>query len=151
MLIEVNNKTSAKINKRHIKKILQKAASIQKLPDSGELSVALVNQNKIKNLNKKYRQKNKATTILSFPYLPKRVNPKKFKNSENFLGELILCYPEISRQAKKRGVSIYQELNQILVHGFLHLLGYDHQTTGEEKKMLKEENKIRRLISEKNN
>jgi probable rRNA maturation factor len=87
------------------------------------LSIACVPEKKSKELNKKYRNKNKSTNILSFP----------LRQDE---GEIILCPAVIRREAKNFGKTFDQFMGFLVIHGMLHLKGYDHG-----KKMEKEEEK----------
>lgn len=122
MWLEINNTTKNKINT----KILQAAAKAfsQKMKINQQtVSVAFVSQAKIKELNKRYRGSNRVTDILSFA-----------GNGSN-LGELIICYSQIKKQAKERR-RIEDELVFIFIHGMLHLAGYDDRTTAGHKKMM---------------
>ncbi|MBU0999025.1 rRNA maturation RNase YbeY [Patescibacteria group bacterium] len=83
-----------------------------------DLSIAFVPENKSRELNKKYRNKNKATNILSFPL------------SKN-MGEIVLCPAVIKKEAKKFGRTPDQLLNFLVIHGMLHLKGYEHSSTME--------------------
>ena len=84
-----------------------------------EISVAFVSEAEMKRLNKKYRGKNRSTDVLSF---------------EGW-DEILLCYPVAKRQAKAMGHSTRQEILFLLVHGLLHLAGYDHMTPKDAKRM----------------
>ena len=75
----------------------------------------------MKGLNKKYRKVDKVTDILSFESYEK-----------NVLGELVFCPEFIEQQAKKHGLSFYEEFSYLILHGILHLLGYDHETDEKE-------------------
>lgn len=82
-----------------------------------EISLALVDESASRRLNLAYRGLNRATDVLSFVYA-----------QENFLdGEIIICSPVAVRQAQSLGHSVRQELLRLLVHGLLHLAGYDHE------------------------
>ncbi len=85
------------------------------------ISIALVGRKAIKNLNRIYRRKNKATDVLSFGRNNKRKDP-----FENF-GEVVICLDEVETNAKSVNVSFREELKRVLIHGTLHLLGYDHE------------------------
>ncbi len=111
MLIEVNNVVSAPINKKWIKDILLESADIIKSKNIDVLSVALVGNSEIKKWNRKYRKENKITDVLSFE------DP----------AEIIICWPRLINQAKTQGHSRKKELSILLVHGFLHILGYSHK------------------------
>ncbi|MFT3774724.1 MAG: rRNA maturation RNase YbeY [Minicystis sp.] len=98
--------------------------------DAVELSVALVDDATIHELNRDYRKKDKPTDVLAFP-LQEPVPPKP----TGLLGDVILSIDTARKQAKKHRRTLLEELNMLLAHGLLHLLGYDHQTDAEEREM----------------
>ena len=107
------------------------------------LTVLLSNNKKIKQLNKKFRKKDKPTDILSFPF------GKKISKSVFYLGDIIISYDFIN---KPKSLNIFQfkdKLAKIFIHGFLHLVGFDHIKNSEFKKMNKEELKIYNLVKKK--
>ena len=107
------------------------------------LTVLLSNNKKIKQLNKKFRKKDKPTDILSFPF------GKKISKSIVYLGDIIISYDFIN---KPKSINISQfkdKLAKIFIHGFLHLVGFDHIKISEFKKMNKEELKIYNLVKKK--
>jgi len=126
MLIDVNNLTIDKINIRKTKNNIHK---ILKLLNSNlNLSVVFVSPTEIKKINRGWRGKNTITDILSFGKLD-------FPIKQAFNGELILCLEQIKKQAQRFNRSIEEESVWLIVHGILHLLGYDHQIKKDEKKM----------------
>ncbi len=92
-----------------------------------ELSIALVSDAQIKRLNKLYRNKDKPTDVLSFPIGEK-------VEDWLILGDIVISVDTARRQAKEFGYSLEEELKRLLVHGLVHLLGYDHELGGEEEK-----------------
>ncbi len=96
-----------------IQKRLEKKHKILKTSTVG---VILVSEKAMTTLNSKFRQKHKVTDILSFSGA-----------GEGELGELILCAHVVKRQAREHGLHPYEELSYLLLHGILHLLGYDHE------------------------
>lgn len=82
-----------------------------------ELLIVFMNEKEARQLNQSYRGKDYATDVLSF----EAVEPGS-------LGELVICPKVISRQAKEHGLLVREELGYMVLHGFLHLLGYDHET-----------------------
>jgi probable rRNA maturation factor len=99
-----------------------------------ELSVVLTNDDEVRRLNGLYRKKDKTTDVLSFPLL----EGKRLKNSLRGsipLGDVVISIPQTRRQAAQQGRGFKRELALLLTHGILHLLGYDHVTRSQEKKM----------------
>ncbi|MBI2068864.1 MAG: rRNA maturation RNase YbeY [Candidatus Yanofskybacteria bacterium] len=95
-----------------------------------EVSVNLIGESRIKELNKKYRKKGKPTDVLSFPL-----------GDGN--GDIFICLSIAKKEAKRENVSIEAKLAQLTVHGFLHLLGYDHERSKKDAdKMFQLEEKI---------
>lgn len=100
------------------------------------LDVTFVDRAKMRSLNRKFRGKNQPTDVLSFPAL-------EIFARQGHLGDLVICAPIMEVQAKEIGHSTKKELDVLLVHGLLHLLGYDHEiSTGASAEMSKWELKI---------
>ena len=107
---------------------LRKIAAEVALP--WEADLRLVNSLTSLKLNQKYRGKKTDTDILSFPA------PHVFRSNRGYLGELVVCYSVLDRQATEFGTGLGGELDLLLAHGLLHLLGMDHEkSTSEEKRM----------------
>lgn len=135
-MIEINNLTALQINEKILKKIVGKVL-IGENKKKASLSIAFIGEKRMKSLNKKYRNKNKATDVLAFSgdSLPVNLNIKN-----RSLGEIVICFQEIKKNAKKFKTDFKKELKRILIHGVLHLLGYDHEKGDlETKKMKKKE------------
>lgn len=96
----------------------------------GEVSIAFVNNKKIKELNKKYRDKDEATDVLSFPI------------DNEMLGDIIISTQRAVEQAEEYGHSLKRELAYLTVHGMLHLFGYDHHGEEEKKEMRQKEERV---------
>ncbi|MFH1837944.1 MAG: rRNA maturation RNase YbeY [Candidatus Kuenenbacteria bacterium] len=131
----VYNQTKQKINKKLIKKIVQEVFKKMKFKEKAEISIIFVGEKKIKQLNKKYRKINKITDVLSFGLW-------KLEGTQNNFGEIFICYQKIIKQAKIFKHSVFQELKIILIHGILHLLGYDHEKKRDWEKMREMEEKL---------
>ena len=107
-----------------------------------ELSLHLVGDHKMKALNDKYRQRASTTDVLSFPVhedLKKEEKPLPLVN----LGDIMISLPQAEKQAKDHRITVSQEVLHLTVHGFLHLLGFDHKLDREATQM---ENLERQLI-----
>ena len=105
------------------------------------LTILLSNNKNIKKLNKNFRNKNKPTDILSFPF------EKKFnlKNS-NYLGDIVISYAFMNKPKTLNNLAFKNKVIKIFIHGFLHLLGHDHDKLKNFKEMVKEEEKIYKFI-----
>ena len=109
-------------------------------------SLLLSNNKKIKKLNKDFRNKNKATDILSFPFSEKNRIKKK-----TYIGDIIISYDFLNKP-KIQKIEIFRErLIRIFIHGFLHLLNFDHKKNIDYRKMLKEEKRIFKSVISKIN
>ena len=106
-----------------------------------EFTLFLTNNRKMKSLNNKFRKKNKTTDILSFPF-----NYKFNKNS--YLGDMAISYEIVNKRSIKSNFFI--EFDKMWIHGYLHLLGYDHKKLKNFQKMNKKENLILNYFYKKN-
>ena len=110
------------------------------------VNLVLSNNENIKRLNKKFRKKNKPTDILSFPF------KKKIKiNKKTFIGDIIISYNFIDKPKAQKLDIFKKKLIKVFIHGFLHLLGFDHKKNNDYKKMLKEEEQIFQSVIQKIN
>lgn len=107
-------------------KILQKRYKVKK-----EISVALLQAHEIKELNKIYRHKNKVTDVLSFNLDDARI-----------LGEVVICLSQAKKQAVEKKHHLQKELKLLLVHGILHLLGFDHEQGAKEQERQEKEEQL---------
>ena len=108
------------------------------------LTILLSNNKNIKKLNKKFRNKNKSTDVLSFPS-EKKINIKK----SPYIGDIVVSYEFINKPKVLNILEFKIKVTKIFIHGFLHLLGYDHIRLKDFKKMLIEEKKIYKTIETK--
>ena len=100
----------------------RKALAALGLADA-ELSILLVNDNLMQEMNRLYRNKDKTTDVLAFSMRDGQypdINPA-------ILGDIVISLPTAGRQAKEKGHGIYDEIAVLLIHGILHLIGYDHE------------------------
>tara|TARA_B100001057_G_scaffold421168_1_gene441928 strand:+ start:433 stop:894 length:462 start_codon:yes stop_codon:yes gene_type:complete len=110
------------------------------------LTLLLSNNRNIKKLNKNFRNKNKSTDVLSFP-----LNKKLKLSKQTYLGDIIISYNFINKPKSQNLYSFKQKLIKIFIHGFLHLVGYDHIKDEDFEKMLKEEKLIYQSVISKLN
>lgn len=107
------------------------------LEPNAEVSLALVSDATIQELNKRYRKKNKPTDVLSFPLieLPTAEVFQAVASAQVLLGDVIVSVPTAERQAKERKRTLIDEITTLTAHGLLHLVGFDHNTDDEEREM----------------
>jgi len=120
-------------------KVLDKCFETESLPkDKLLVSVILTDGENIKKLNKKYRNIDRTTDVLSFPMFEKHEIDEMIKHNNweynDILGDMVISIPRVEEQAKEYGHSFLRELSYMVVHSFYHLMGYDH---------IKEEDKIK--------
>ena len=136
MKIDIQNLQSvAKIDKN---KVIECANYVLKVmgESDAELSLMLVNDMHIRNLNWKYRRNDSATDVLAFPMRDSR------RLSGVILGDVVISVETAKREAKKRKIDLQDELDLYFVHGILHLLGYDDEKIRKRKKMKQKEKEL---------
>jgi probable rRNA maturation factor len=108
-----------------------------------EVSVLLLGDGAMRTLNRRYRGKDRTTDVLSFP-LREGGFPRV---QHHLLGDIVISIPAAARQAKAAGETLLDEIDRLLVHGFLHLLGYDHERGGAEaRRMEARERRLRGML-----
>lgn len=115
-----------------LKRLLRAVEKQLKLRGIRLLSIAFVDHRTMRRLNRAYRGKDHVTDILSFAGV----------GGQGSLGELILAWPQVRRQAREHGKTLKEELALLIVHGVLHLRGYDHETLPDARQMLPLQEKI---------
>lgn len=129
-----------------IKKVLEKCYEQEGLEHSKLIiTVTLTTPEEIKKINNEYRKIDKETDVLSFPMFEKQelenmIKDKDFQH-EDILGDIIISIQKVEEQAKEYGHSFERELSYMLVHGFYHLMGYDH-IIEEDKLIMREKEEI---------
>jgi len=134
----LNHQKKVTLALRPLEHFLAKSLNELKLtPHSA--AIAFVTDREIARLNKTYRKKNKPTDVLSFP-----AQSAKRPNKNNFLGDIAIAPAVARRYAKKNGRSLQNQICVLILHGLLHLLGYDHET--DRGQMDRVEHKLRRKL-----
>ncbi len=111
----LNRQRKIKIDKKPLLELKRKL--MEEFSENRDFTVVLVSDRKIKELNRAYRGKDDITDVLSFQ-----------ADQEDYLGDVIISVETARRQAEELGHSLEKELKVLMIHGFLHLLGYDHET-----------------------
>lgn len=130
-----------------VEKVLHKCFEEEGLLDSKLIiTVTFTTPEKIRKINEKYRKIDRATDVLSFPMFEKEELEEKIENKdflyEDVLGDIIISIEKVKEQAEEYGHSFERELSYMLVHGFYHLMGYDHIEEEDKKVMRPKEDKI---------
>jgi probable rRNA maturation factor len=144
-IVVKNSQRSIKINKTRIERLLKKTIRylsknpLFKFLEHSEISILLVGDKKMKELNLYYRNKNKTTDVLSFPLISEAEIKNKKLNLSAYLplGDIVINLQQARRQALESGLSLYEEIHRLLIHGFLHLLGFDHEKNRYQAKKMK--------------
>lgn len=123
MIEIINQQKTIEINSKHFDSFSFKAINI--IPESKDKSVTIVfvSDTEIKKLNNQFRNKNSTTDVLSFPN-----ENGEFEQNENYLGDIVISVPQAQKQALENNLSLDLEIKQLILHGILHLCGYDHET-----------------------
>lgn len=134
-----------------INRVVEECFKTENLIDSKMyINIILTTSENIKEYNKKYRNIDKETDVLSFPMFEKdelneKINNKDFQTID-VLGDMIISIPKVEEQAKEYGHSFERELAYMVVHSFYHLMGYDHMVEEDKTEMrAKEENVLNKL------
>jgi len=153
-MIEINNLTTNPVDEEFLRKVVKKVLKKEN-KEGADLSIALVGQGRMRKLNKKYKRKNRVTDILAFPDKDAtHPSPSQPSVGPPGLGEIVICLSEVKKNARRFGLpsqilqgktwegeAFEKELATCLIHGILHLLGYNHEKSemGAEKMRKKEE------------
>lgn len=130
-----------------IEKVVEKCFEIEKLEKKKlYISIILTNPENIRKTNNEYRQIDKETDVLSFPMFEKDEIPEIKGKFYEALGDIMISIAKVKEQAIEYGHSFERELSYMVVHGFYHLMGYDHMTEDEKNEMRKKEEYVLNLL-----
>lgn len=138
---------TAEVKEEHIalvEKLLQHAAKVQNIEEGSEVSITFVTNEAIHEINREYRDKDQPTDVISFALEEMGEGEIKIIGEDipRVLGDIIISTDRTREQAEEYGHSFERELGFLAVHGFLHLLGYDHMTEEDEKEMFGKQDEI---------
>jgi len=134
-----NNTRKYYIDEEKLKVLVNKIARLSGV-NKGTLSLSFVGEKKIRDINRKFRNIDKPTNVISFPFM-------EYAGGEFILGDIIICLSVAEKQAQKEGNDFYQYVAFLIIHGFLHLLGFDHIREEDRIVMEKKEEEIFRKIN----
>jgi probable rRNA maturation factor len=135
MRVDVQARVSGAPPAARVQSVLRRAARASGSP-AREVSVLFCADGRMRGLNRRYRGKDKSTDVLAFP--------ANAAEAAGFLGDIVISIPYAGREARRRGETRAREIDRLLLHGFLHLMGYDHETDEGEMDAL--EGRLRRRL-----
>ncbi len=133
MRVDVQARVSGAPTAARVRRTLARVARATR-SRAREVSVLFCADGRMRTLNRRFRGKDRPTDVLAFPAAP----------ADGFLGDVVISVPYASREARRRSEPPAREMDRLLVHGFLHLMGYDHETDGGEMEAL--EGRLRRRL-----
>ncbi|CAF1840360.1 rRNA maturation RNase YbeY [Bacillus subtilis] len=146
LLIDIVDETGSVSEEmlKEVEKLLQFAAEREGVQDQAEVSVTIVSNDDIHQINKEYRGKDAPTDVISFALEEEGEGEIEIVGAEMppVLGDIIISADRTREQAEEYNHSFIRELGFLAVHGFLHLLGYDHMTKEEEEEMFTKQKEL---------
>jgi probable rRNA maturation factor len=143
--IYAEDKFRASVDEGWVRKIVRQVFKVEGVPSPCEVSLVFTDSDTVRRLNRDYRGVDERTDVLAFYMLPQTGCASSFAlppDGITHLGEVIISYPQALAQAKDQRHPLERELALLVVHGILHLLGYDHEEPDEEHKMRKREREL---------
>ncbi len=119
MVTILNRQKKHPVRTKAFERLLRELAARYRLADP-EVTLAFVGERAVRTLNRKFMKKDRSTDVLSFPL------GEKAPDGRYYLGDIVIAVPVAARQAREKGHSLDRELRLLAIHGYLHLLGYDH-------------------------
>lgn len=144
MNVAINQTKKFHLNQRVMRQLFVAIGRAMPAFARAEVSVAFVDDVTIRRLNRRYRGVDAVTDVLSFAERPP--GRPVVATSQQYLGEIIIAYPRAARQAVEHRQPIWQEVETLLIHGFLHLVGFDHHRPRAAAKMRRAERTIREVL-----
>jgi probable rRNA maturation factor len=134
MLVDIQSRVVGAPPHPRVRRVLTRVARAAR-SRAKEVSVLFCADDRMRSLNRRYRGKDRATDVLAFPAGP---------GTDGFLGDIVISVPYAAREARRRADTREREIDRLLLHGFLHLMGYDHETDAGEMDAI--EGRLRRRL-----
>jgi probable rRNA maturation factor len=150
--IHAEDEFRALVDKRWVRKIVLQVLKAEEVASPYEVGLVFTDAERVKQLNRDYRGVDQTTDVLAFHMLPEKKFDSSFAlppDGVTRLGEVIISYPQALAQAEEQGHSLGRELALLIIHGLLHLLGYDHEESLEERNMRAKEKELLERYSPK--
>jgi len=136
--IQIDQKFRRYLKKDRLKQAVECSLSTQSLASEVELGLLITDDETVQKLNREYRSLDETTDVLSFALTEKSADSLPFITPPDgflHLGEVVISYPQAARQAQENNTEIDKEVALLVIHGTLHLLGYDHDEPKREQEM----------------
>lgn len=149
MKVHIVNYQKRPVNLAAIRRIARAVMQAEGCADNAEVSIVVCGDKRIRTLNRIWRGIDAPTDVLSFSQNERTSGPEfpiPDDDSPTIIGDVILSTETAARQTKESGISLEKELWFLLVHGLLHLMGWDHKTTAQLQRMLARQEEILKLV-----
>ena len=136
--ISIEEEFKGLVDKDWARKIAQQVIKAENVTPPYEVSIVFTDSETVQELNRDYRGVDEPTDVIAFQMLPQKETESTFilpPDGVTRLGEVIISYPQAVEQSREQGHSVDKELALLIIHGMLHLLGYDHEQPEEGKRM----------------
>ena len=131
--VEVYNKTKADVDTEDVRRFAEHALDSTRDFRRCEITVTFVGDKRIQDLNEKWRGKGRPTDVLSFPmYEPGETPPAA---GDFMLGDIVICPGQAAEDAREENIPFGEKVRELVLHSLLHLMGYDHETQEDARKM----------------
>jgi probable rRNA maturation factor len=150
--ISINKKLKVSLKKSWIRSVVLEALKTEGIMTPVEMGLVVTDNKTVQQLNRNYRDVDEPTDVLAFhmPFYKKQEPELPFVNPPDgvlHLGEVVISYPQAIQQAREQSHSVEQELALLIIHGVLHIVGYDHEEPEEEQHMRAKEKEIMRKLN----
>ncbi len=147
-IIIVNNESKTTIKEQDVKNLIEGFGNYQLKQKDFWFTLHFVKAKNIQKINKEYRNKNQVTDVISFNTtdIENEILAKHNQKKISVSGEIFICVKKAKENSLKIGQSLQEELNFLMMHGFLHIIGYNHLESKEEKIMIKTQRKLRKKM-----
>jgi probable rRNA maturation factor len=145
--VSIKRNIGLPVDKSWLENMVGKVLQAERITSSAEMGLLITDSQTVQKLNRIYRDEDQPTDVLAFQMTPDKNQEPEARfigppDGIKHLGEVVISYPQAAKQAQECGRDVMQELALLIVHGVLHLLGYDHETLEDEKKMRDRESEI---------
>jgi len=149
--VSIKRNIDLPVAKNWLESIARRVLEGESITSSAEMGLLITDSKTVQRLNRIYRGEDKPTDVLAFQMTPHEIQESGAPfvtppDGIRHLGEVVISYPQAVKQAQEQGHGVTRELALLIVHGILHLLGYDHELPEEERIMRDKENEILSLL-----